>query len=342
MIIINGRFLTQHITGVQRFAYEILFELDKFAKKDEICIYVPSNHSCNFKLNNINIKKIGKLKGHMWEQLELPLCVKKNDVLLNLCSTAPVFRTGIVTIHDISPVINKSFFNWKFRLWYKTVYWIITKSSKKIITVSKFSKSEIIKYYNVKSEKVEVVYNGWQHLKKVKSNEEILEKLNLNTKSFYLGVSSLNPNKNFDYIIRLAKKCPEKKFVVVGKMNSSVFGEVNLEKEDLNNLIFTGYLTDEELKALYENAKLFIFPSFYEGFGIPPLEALASGTDVLISNTSCLPEIFGESANYLNPNGDLINLENIEKFDKREILEKYSWEKSARITKEIVGEINAN
>ncbi|HBJ79918.1 MULTISPECIES: hypothetical protein [Fusobacterium] len=120
-IIINGRFLTQNITGVQRFAHEIVKELDKVVKKNEAVILAPKNILFkDLKYKNIEIKKVGILKGHLWEQLALPYYVWKNQgKLLSLCNTAPVINTGIVNICDISPKVNPNFFQRNFRFYTK-------------------------------------------------------------------------------------------------------------------------------------------------------------------------------------------------------------------------------
>lgn len=341
-IIINGRFLTQNITGVQRFAHEIVKELDKAVKKDEVVILVPKNILFkDLKYENIEIRKVGVLKGHLWEQLELPYYVWKNQGrLLNLCNTAPVINTGIVTIHDVSTKVNFEFYSRKFSVFYNILNKVITKTSIKILTVSEFSKKEIIKYYNINSSKIDIVYNAWQHMNRISENVKILEKLSLKNKEFYLGVSSINPNKNFKYIIELAKLYPEKTFVIAGKLNQKIFGNMNLEK--VNNIVWAGYVTDEELKALYKNTLGFIYPSFYEGFGIPPLEALACGCKkVYVSNTSCLPEIFEDSVIYLNPYKveEILNEKGIIKEENiRKILNKYFWGKSAKKILEVFGE----
>ncbi|BBA50676.1 putative glycosyltransferase [Fusobacterium varium] len=340
-IIINGRFLTQNITGVQRFAHEIVNKLDEFMKKDEVVILVPKNILFkDLKYENIEIKKIGFLRGHLWEQLELPYYVWKNQGrLLNLCNTAPVINTGIVIIHDVSTKVNSEFYSRKFSVFYNILNKVITKTSIKILTVSEFSKKEIMKYYNINSSKIDIVNNAWQHMNKINESEKVLEKLRLKNKEFYLGVSSINPNKNFKYIVELAKIYPEKIFVIAGKLNQKVFGNMNLDK--IKNLVWVGYISDEELKTLYKTTLGFIYPSFYEGFGIPPLEALACGCKkVYVSNTSCLPEIFEDSVIYLNPykvEKILNEIEIIKEENIKKILNKYSWEKSI---KKIINIIN--
>jgi glycosyltransferase involved in cell wall biosynthesis len=167
-----------------------------------------------------------------------------------------------------------------------------------------------------------------------------LEKLRLKNKEFYLGVSSINPNKNFKYVIELAKLYPKKIFVIVGKLNQNIFGNMNLEKVD--NIIWAGYVTDEELKALYKNTLGFIYPSFYEGFGIPPLEALACGCKkVYVSNASCLPEIFEDSVIYLNPykvEKILNDIEVIKEENAKKILNEYSWKKSVKKIIDVIRE----
>lgn len=341
-IIINGRFLTQNITGVQRLAHEIVKELDKVVKKNEAVILTPKNILFkDLKYENIEIKKVGILKGHLWEQIELPYHVWKNQgKLLSLCNTAPVINTGIVNICDISPIVNTDFFSKRFSILYKILYWFITKTSNQILTISDFSKKEIIKNYKVNPNKINIIYCGWKHMERINEDRKILEKLQLKNKKFYLGVSSINPNKNFKYIIELAKLYPEKIFVISGKLNQKVFGSMNLEK--IENLVWAGYVSDEELKVLYKNTSGFIYPSFYEGFGIPPLEALACGCKkVYISNRSCLPEIFENSVFYLNPykvEKILNEREAIKEESIKKILDKYSWEKSSRKILEVFGE----
>lgn len=335
-IIVNGRFLSQQITGVQRVAHELTRELDDLVNKQdrEVIILAPKNIIFENLYKNIKIKKVGFLKGHLWEQTELPFyAFKEKGILLNLCNTAPVLNTGIVDIHDISFRVNPQFFSKKFSWYYRILIWILLRTSKKILTVSEFSKNEIIKYYKIPKEKIKVIYNSWEHILRIKEDFSILEKFKLENKNFYFATSSIAPNKNFKYIIELAKLYPEKKFVIAGKKNIEVFGELGIEK--LKNLVWCGYISDEELKALYMTCKGFIYPSFYEGFGLPPLEAMGCGCEkIYVSNTSCLPEVFNKSVSYLNPyNSEKILIKNV--FKKTKVLNKYSWKLSANKILEI-------
>lgn len=340
-IVINGRFLTQQTTGVQRVAYELTKELDNIVKKRriEVVILTPKNVVFEKLYKNIKIKKVGFLKGHFWEQLELPFyTLKEGGMLLNLCNTAPIINTGIVDIHDISFRVNPQFFSKKFSYYYRVLIWILVRTSKKILTVSEFSKQEIIKYYKVSEEKIEVIYNSWEHILRINEDFSILQKFNLEKKSFYLAVSSVAPNKNFKYIIELAKLYPEKQFVIAGKKNIKVFGKLGVE--DLKNLLWCGYVTDEELKALYTTCRGFIYPSFYEGFGLPPLEAMGCGCEeIYVSNTSCLPEIFEDSVVYLNPYkvGKILK-ENKPNKTITKILNRYNWKKSINKLIEVIDE----
>lgn len=342
-IVINGRFLSQHITGVQRVAHELVRELDNLAreKKIEVIILAPKNIIFENLYKNIKIKKVGYLKGVLWEQLELPFyAIREKGILINLGSVAPIINTGIVDIHDISFRVNPQFFSKKFSWYYRVLIWILVRTSKKILTVSEFSKQEIIKYYKVSEEKIEVIYNSWEHILRINEDFSILQKFNLEKKSFYLAVSSVAPNKNFKYIIELAKLYPEKQFVIAGKKNIKVFGKLGVE--DLKNLLWCGYVTDEELKALYMTCKGFIYPSFYEGFGLPPLEAMGCGCEeIYVSNTSCLPEIFEDSVVYLTPYkvGKLLDIKTGEKKEEM-ILYKYNWGKSIKDLLKIVEEYN--
>lgn len=333
-IIINGKFLSQPVTGVQRFAREILAELDKLDSSAEIIVAVNKNAGSIPEMRNIRIERVGKLTGNLWEQISLPLFVMANKgICVNLCGIMPVLTPHIAVIHDVSFKVNKAFFSRKFSLWYRFVYALSVKRIKKIITVSEFSRDEISREYRLPKEKITVAYDGWQHLARVRADSGVLDKFGLREKEFYFSLSSLAPNKNFRWIAENAAKNPNVKYAVGGAINQKVFGDI-FDFAVPVNVLFLGYLTDGEAKALMCGCRAFLFPTFYEGFGIPPLEALSVGAKTVVSDASCMREIFGNCVYYVNPHDSSVDLEKLI-LKRTEVFEtvgrKYNWKKSADI-----------
>jgi glycosyltransferase involved in cell wall biosynthesis len=337
-IIINSRFLTQKITGTQRYAIEISKQLSKLL--ENAVFIAPENIIHKELASKLQVKTVGKLTGHLWEQIELPVYLKKqgNPLLLNLVNTAPLFyKNQIVTIHDLAFLRYPQWFSKKFYYFYKFLIPKVVKSSRRIITVSEFSKKEIISILNVPEKKVEVVYNA--------VSEKFKYDPSITKENYILAVSSLDPRKNFKNLILAFKKLNLKDYglIIVGSENK-VFSNTEIKDliKEIPNVEFTGYVSDDKLVKLYQQAKLFVYPSLYEGFGLPPLEAMACGTPVVVSNTASLPEVCGDAAYYVNPydvNDIAKGIEIVLKDDElqKELMQKglkmvklFSWEKSAK------------
>lgn len=331
-IYINGRFLTQKITGVQRYAIEVVKEIDKLNLQDEIIILHPKNIINKLELKNIKLKQIGNITGHLWEQTTLPIYIMKKNKkakLINFCNTAPVLFPGYVVLHDISFKTHSEHLNWKFALWYKIVTTLNIKRYKHIFTDSEFSKKEISDNYNAIENKITVTYVSAEHMKKINPDYTIIKKLNLENKEFYFSLGSKSPHKNHEYIIECAKNNSKLLFVVSGNDNEKVFKDK--EQEKIENILYTGYISDNELVALYKKCKAFIFPSLYEGFGLPPLEAIVSGCkNVIVSDIPVFKEIYGNNVNYIK-NSLTFNIGNKNNELDEEFLKKYSWNKIADI-----------
>jgi glycosyltransferase involved in cell wall biosynthesis len=331
-IAINGRFLTRRITGVERYGIEILKELDQIIEPEKMVILVPSEAKQMPEFKNIKVKSLGILQNRLWEHITFALYAVRNKmVTLNFCNVAPLLSPGIVCIHDVKFKAKPEFFSKKFIAWYNILFNNATKRSKEIITVSNFSKKEIMKYYNVPVEKVSVIPSSWTHFSNTGYDDDALVKYGVKNKNYYFSMSSLEPNKNFKWIAEVAKRNPNEIFAVAGSINNTVFAN-GLGFVCPENMKLLGYVSDKEAKSLMRYCKAFLFPTFYEGFGLPPLEALSAGAKaIIISDTEVMHEIYGNNAVYINPNDyDIILEEHLSEYGSMDsILKKYTWKSSA-------------
>ncbi len=351
-VVVNARFLTKPVTGVQRFAIEISRRLRKYLP--DVHFVSPSNIVLEEVARELDVEVFGLGKGHVWEQIDLPLYLKKRGepILLNLESTAPIYyQNKITTLHDIAFIRYPETYSWYFRTYYRLLTPIMLRTSKKVITVSNFSKREIVSKYKLPEDKVVVVYNA------VSEKFTPIKNRGFREHKYILAVSSINKRKNFSSLLRAFSRLSVKNIMlyVVGEEHR-VFGEGGISPDLVNipNVQFVGRVDDEKLIELYSNAVFFVFPSLYEGFGIPPLEAQACGCPVLVARASALPEIYKDSALYCDPwdvediankmerllsdsalREELINkgFENVKRFN---------WNKSAEKVAQIVQDIREN
>lgn len=300
MIYINGRFLTQIVTGVQRFGIEVIKELDNMVKDGEIEILSPPGIVNHVNLKHINIRTIGSKSNNYWTQIVFPAYViKKNGVSLTMSGLCPIIKPDYFVAHDITFMRHPESFSKMFRLSYSICYKLVLNRCKKIFTVSNFSRSEISEAIHVNKDKFFVVSPSSSHLIRDKFQEVDLLKWKISSE-YYLSVSSQNIHKNQQFILNLADLHPEKLFVIVGGSKIHSFNSV--EHEERDNVIFTGYVTNDELFTIYKKAKGFIFPSVYEGFGLPPLEAITMGViRVAVSDIPVLKEIYDKGVYYFDP-----------------------------------------
>lgn len=357
-IYINARFLTQPVTGVQRYAIELTKSIDKMLENGEIdstavsfTLIAPRDCINVLPLKNINFNQVGFLSGHMWEQLELPIFTYGN-LLLNFCNTGPIFKSlQLVTIHDASVYAYPDGYSKLFRIWYRLLLPILAINSVKIITVSEFSKLELIRFCKISPEKIISVYNGAPSLLTNDTDGSYLDNHDLKTLPFVLAVGSMNPNKNFHNLTRAFELLGDVQFqiVIVGGINSKVFKCNAPSLPDFINQV--GYVSDGELQLLYRHATCFVYPSFYEGFGLPPLEAMAAGCPVIASNAASMPEICGDAAIYCDPSepADIANkilllmgdpsLRNSLRDRGFERAKQFTWLKCARETYSVIQEV---
>ncbi len=344
MFCINGKFLTQRQTGAQRYAREIVAKLDAISSPDRFVIALPKGGWDIPSYKNIKLLQIGPFHGVPWEQITLPLyALSRGYTILNLCNVAPLLKPDYSTIFDLKIWSHPFFYGWKFRLWYEILFANQINRCKKIFTDSEDAKKEILKYYpGASSNKIIVAYASWEHFDKVEYDEKTLDKYKLNRGQYCFAMGNLEPNKNFRWVAEMAKKNKEMFFAVAGSLNSKVFAD-GLGFNCPDNMKLLGFVSDREAKTLMRDAAAFLFPSFCEGFGMPPLEALSAGCQrLIVSDIPVMHEIFEANAIYIDPHNYNYNLNVlIEKSscDVKNVLSRFSWEKSAqRIYDELLKE----
>jgi glycosyltransferase involved in cell wall biosynthesis len=343
--VIAGDWILEKMVGIQRYTYQILLSIDKMIENNEylgeIELLIPQNSDWKSPFKNITIIKKGvissKLQKHIWQQIIFPLYVRRQKAIgIDLAAALPIFGCDICAIHDcIHEAYPENFLDHKL---YQRLYLIkarcITRRKKThIVTLTNDSKSEIKKYYNVSDSRLHIVSCGWEHMKDIKEDPSIINKIGIKeNEEFFFSLGSRYKHKNYIWVLNVAKKNPNYKFVITGSDSFSNEKDV-LTKQTPRNVIYTGYITDAEIKFLYKRCKAIIQPSLYEGFGLPPLEALGVGGKAIVSNTSCLPEIYCESVYYINPYKYDYNMDSVMSRDinnSEAILKKYTWENSAK------------
>lgn len=310
---INGRFLVAKRTGVQRAAYNLIKTLFEIDRDNEYILFTGEEQAKewerypNVKLVTSNLKVGGNLRNHVWEQFVLPRLARKNkvDILHSPANMAPLFYRGasIVHIHDLCFVVNPQWYSYTFHTTYNLAIPRLANRATRVITNSNNSRNDLLQFYNVDAGKVRLIY--WAVDQTFGQTQIVAEPVAESDYILYVG--SLEPRKNIGTLIeafeRMRQRYPEltTKLVLIGG-ESPLFASVQLQiKEFHKDVVFKGFVSDEELRQYYRQAMAVAYPSLYEGFGLPPLEAMASGAPVVTSNTSSLPEVVGSAALMVSP-----------------------------------------
>ncbi|MBE0682745.1 MAG: glycosyltransferase family 4 protein [Anaerolineales bacterium] len=277
---IDARYAQRRITGVERYAHEISkrLTLEKRFIKPE---YLP-----------------GRVGGHLWEQIILPAKIQKGEFLWSPANAGPwLVRNQVVTLHDASVFDHPEWFNPTFAAWTRLSWKILARRARAILTVSEFSKHRLKLHLRLTDEKIHVVYNGvstpfeQQSPRKMKA---VKEKYGIK-KPYFLFVGTMEPRKNLKVLLEAWQRFNSKSHELF------LAGSIGRVFSATSPMIRSIYIADEDLPALYSGAAAFVFPSLYEGFGLPVLEAMACGVPVITSKTSAFPEIFGDAALLIDP-----------------------------------------
>lgn len=306
-LVVNGKFTAQRLTGVQRVAFELMRAVrSKQAVMDEIEVAVPNNAIASASPIE-RLRPVPWLTGDLWEQIALPIATR-GELLLSLCNSGPVFkRRHVVMVHDMAVYDTPHTFSWLFRTWYRVKFSMLVRYAPILLTVSNFSKERICTLLGVDESRVRVVRPGTDHFERIAAQPAIVERLGLAGVKYCVIVGSLDPRKNLARVLAALGRLGhlrDVKFVVVGGANSRVFAQSGASDlaapaDGANaQIVRAGYVSDGELKALYEHAACLAFPSLYEGFGLPPLEAMYCGCPAIVSRHPALAEACGDAAMY--------------------------------------------
>ena len=304
---VSGKYLSQPITGVQRYAEGIVDAWDQGLDEGWIdgSAYAIRVIAPRTILRQPAFKHIGLERsitdGRTWEQIELPWRARR-FLLFSPYAAAPLIkRHHAVTIHDAASAASPEQYSVAFRAYCAIVFRVLGFTCNPIFTVSNFSRGELRQHFSVPARKLRVVPPGCDHLVNVSPDSAILTKAGLPRHRFVLGVSSQSAVKNFRGLSRAWNilRRSDMKLAIAGKSHGALFrgGDTAFDE----GVVRLGYVSDSELRCLYENAALFVYPSFYEGFGIPPVEAMSCGCPVLVSRRPAIQEACGDAAAYCDP-----------------------------------------
>ncbi len=340
--------------GLERFLLEFLKALYRVDKKNKYIIYTKKGSNLKNILQkeeiiNFQVCEIGY--GILWKDIGLFFAPKSNIYFFNGLRVPLFFapKNYLTLVYDFAYKYKK-IKNFKNKL--KSVIFdflskIAFKRSKHIIAISNATKIDIKKFFNVSDNKIDVIYCGFNDFEKIKE-----KKLEINFNKYFLFVGTIKKRKNIHGIIKAFVKFNQKYsndygLVIAGKYdkNSEYVKEIlkNLENNNLENkILFVNHANDEEIKYLYKNSEIFIFPSILEGFGLPILEAMSCGVPVITSNISSLKEVAGDAALLVNPYnidkiyGAMVNMASDNNL-KNNFIEKgfvriknFSWDKMAK------------
>jgi glycosyltransferase involved in cell wall biosynthesis len=317
-VAINATFTLDNPTGLGVYTYELTKELLRVNNNIDLTVYTSSADLNNLYPNKIEL--VSQLtspsrgfKGHLlrmlWQQSVLPLRLRKRkpDLFYSTVPEGMLFphMKQIVTLHDILPIKSPES-NPKMKYHFRYTLPVLLRNSQAIISVSENTKEDVINYYKIIDKPVYVIYEGYDRTKYYPRAAGIINKKYGITEDYLLYIGDMRPYKNLERTLEAFKQLDLQNvaFVIGGRKDPRFYPNIQEQVNKLrlgDRVICPGYIPDEDIPFLYSGAIAFIFPSLYEGFGLPPLEAMACGCPVIVSRAASLPEVCGDAAYYVDP-----------------------------------------
>jgi glycosyltransferase involved in cell wall biosynthesis len=305
---INGKFLAAHPTGVHRVARELIGQLGR--RREELTelfgavptIIAPRSAPADAIDSGFPLRRESWLTGQLWEQLELPWRAR-GSLLLSFCNLAPVLHpASIPMLHDAQTFSTPRSYSLAFRSFYRLVQPMIGARALRVLTVSDYSRGELVRYGVAPEERIQVIHNGVEHGCRLVPDGAILGRLGLRPGGYVLALASTQAHKNIRVLLEaFSPEGPNAglRLVLFGGESPASFAAAGLAVPD--GVVFAGRVSDAELAGLMSSALCFAMPSTTEGFGLPPLEALALGCPAVVAPCGALPEVCGPAALYAAP-----------------------------------------
>lgn len=288
----NTRCLASPLSGVQRYTIELLARFG-----DAVAPCAPN-------------RRLSAVQGHLWEQLVLPRRTH-GKLLWSPANTGPLsVARQLVTMHDMAAVERPEWVSRKFAAWYSFLLPRLARTVRHVLTISQFSKERILACTGIAEQRITVIHNGVDSRFAPAGDQEQAQlrgALGLGQHRYVLSLGSLEPRKNLTTLLKawkqLALRLPTDVWLVLAgaKGNEAIFRSVAGIDTLPPRVLLAGHVQDHLLPALYSAAECFVYPSLYEGFGMPPLEAMACGTPVVVSRAGALPEVVGKAGLLIDP-----------------------------------------
>jgi glycosyltransferase involved in cell wall biosynthesis len=347
-LVVNGRFLSQELSGVQRYALELTRAL--VASGADLRVACPADVTIPEELSDVTVR-VGHLRGHAWEQRELPAFARsQGSPLWSPGNTGPVvYRRQLVTLHDMFPYSFRQFHTRAFRLWYRAVHRGLALRRVRFAAVSAYTRDEIVRYLGVPAESISIVPNGiGERFRRVEESaaREVAGRLGFPPR-YVLSLGAASGRKNIDRLIaawsQVRQAYPGVELVLAGGTPPArIFAASRSSGEGrlADGVRRVERIPEGDLPAIYSAADALVMPSLAEGFGLPPLEAAACGTPIVVSGNSALVEVFGPAGAVLVDPYSIDSIahgvmealgapSSIAAPDRARLVSGYSWSRSA-------------
>jgi len=354
---INGRFLAASPAGVHRVAEELIVAVDRLFSMEpalatafSLTLAIPRNVRRQPRFDQVGVRTMGQLTGVPWEQFDLA-CLTTSGLCVNLCNTGPLIRRNAMTmLHDAQVYSTPASYSRAFRLWYKIIQPLIGRRHKHILTVSNFSKSELVRYGIAPAEKISVIPNGCDHILSIRPDGTAAGRFGLLDRPYVLSLANIQFHKNIGILLD-AFTDPVLKHTTLALFGGATAADfAAIGRKAPENVMFLGRITDAELAGLMEGAAAFACPSLTEGFGLPPLEAMQLGCPVIVAPCGALPEVCGDAALTADPHDATVwaaqilrlaadeSLRNDMRAKGKARAETFTWERAARQLLRVIAE----